>query len=82
MTEITFTQIHEFIKLTDFMRSNEPENMRTVVLLSLDADRILRKMTSGSFEKSLDGAPDTFRGLPIIHVMADGYITAAWEVIG
>ena len=79
MTEITFEQIHDFIKQTDLMVKNEPKNMRTVVLLSLDADRILRKMTSGQFQKSEDGSADTFRGLPIVHVMADGWISVVWE---
>ena len=79
MTEITFEQIHDFIKQTDLMVKNEPKNMRTVVLLSLDAERMLRKMTSGQFQKSEDGSADTFRGLPIVHVMADGWISVVWE---
>ena len=79
MTEITFSEIQQFINTVENMKKSTPENMRAVVLLSLDADRTLRKMTTGSFNQTEDGTA-TFRGLPIIHVLADGYINTAWEV--
>lgn len=81
MTEITFEQIENFCRLIDKNIERHPEGYELRVLMSPDMKRILRKKAPYFFSRFADvGGPDRFKGCRIIEVIADGYLSAAWEI--
>lgn len=94
MVEITFAQIHSFLEYCHIMNENVldceidcgemttkgKKNYRfsPVILMSLDMERLLRSMAGVKFGKNLDGRT-TFDGIPIIEIIADGYLSFCWE---
>lgn len=94
MAEITFAQIHAFLEYCNRMTEKtmscvidcgEMEahgggsfRFTPVILMSLDMERQLRSMAGVKFGKNLDGQT-TFDGIPIIEIIADGYLSFCWE---
>ena len=94
MAEITFAQIHAFLEYCNNMTEKtmccvidrgELEvpgkgffKFSPVILMSLDMERQLRSMAGVKFGKNIDGQT-TFDGIPIIEIIADGYLSFCWE---
>ena len=94
MAEITFAQIHSFLEycynmtkktMSCVIDCGEMEahgggsfRFQPVILMSLDMERQLRSMAGVKFGKNLDGQT-TFDGIPIIEIIADGYLSFCWE---
>ena len=94
MAEITFAQIHSFLEYCHIMnekvldckidygemttKGKKKYRFTPVILVSLDMERQLRTMAGVKFGKNLDGRT-TFDGIPIIEIIADGYLSFCWE---
>lgn len=94
MAEITFAQIHSFLEYCHIMnekaldckidygemttKGKKKYRFTPVILMSLDMERQLRIMAGVKFGKNLDGRT-TFDGIPIIEIIADGYLSFCWE---
>lgn len=92
-TEITFTQITQFIKYCDEMAEHNRTfktgygtmqdasgkfTYHPVILMSLDMERYLRQRAGVKFAKDVNGSW-YFCGIPIINIIADGYLSFCWE---
>lgn len=92
-TEITFEQIAQFIKYCDTMTEKARTfnaalgrmqdktgafGFHPVILMSLDMERYLRERAGVKFAKDVDGRL-YFCGIPIINIIADGYLSFCWE---
>lgn len=93
MTEITFAQIVQFINYCNTMTEHQ-RNFKTdsgsleeiptgfsfhpIVLMSLDMERYLREKAGVKFAKDVDGRM-YFCGIPIVNIIADGYLSFSWE---
>lgn len=93
MTEITL-QITQFIEycaaMTEKPRSWQSDDgtlqsngysFRPVILMSLDMERELRRKAGAKFstDKMYDFTTKYFCGIPVINIIADGYLSFCWE---
>ena len=76
--EISFNDISSFCKFIDEQKKRKQKGFTPIILMSLDVERALLIKAWSQFYEN-DFGQKTFRGIPFKYIIADGYLSFAWE---
>ena len=78
MSEISFNDIASFCKFVDQQKKRKVKGFSPAVLMSFDMERALMIKAPTQLYEDEYGRK-SFRGVPILFIVADGYLSFIWE---